>query len=231
MVIDGLVRLPAEPHAARAAADLLLEDMALAGVHRAVAVASDATLAQLRRAHPGTFAGLGHAGPTPDPAQLEERITAAGIQGVWLADVRSGDVPLLATLRDLGLQAMVAAGADLDRLDAVLADLPGLGVLIEPPTGPRPDPRLDRLARHPAAGALLTSAFLRSAGDPAGGPPAVAAVYHGFSADRLLWASGHPDSREGYLDALAQVDRYLPGLPARARAAIRGGNAAERFSF
>jgi predicted TIM-barrel fold metal-dependent hydrolase len=107
---------------------------------------------------------------------------------------------------------------------------PRIETALPPPTLPAV---LD-LARHPQVRVMFSGqyAFSRREYPYADLDPLIAEILDAYGADRLMWASDYPWTRDvpGYALLPALVDHQLPGLTPTEREAVLGGTALELFA-
>ncbi|WP_329248281.1 amidohydrolase family protein [Actinoallomurus sp. NBC_01490] len=107
---------------------------------------------------------------------------------------------------------------------------PRFDTVLPPPTLPA----VLRLARHPQVRVMFSGqyAFSHRAYPYRDLDPLVGEVFEAYGADRLMWASDYPWTRDvpGYASLPALVEHQLPGLTATERAAVLGGTAKNLFA-
>lgn len=105
---------------------------------------------------------------------------------------------------------------------------------IETPIPPPTLPGVLALARHPGVRVLFSGqyAFSRREYPYADLDPLVAELFGAYGADRLMWASDYPWTRDapGYAALPALVDHQLPGLSVAEHTAVLGGTALNLFA-
>jgi predicted TIM-barrel fold metal-dependent hydrolase len=168
------------------------------------------------------------------------------------------DSPAFAVLEELARTGLVlwfyAPPRQLPLLTEALRILPGLRVVlnhlgfcpdgmtvdvanrprIETVIPPRTLPAVLALARYPQVRVLLSGQYAFSSEEYPYPDldPLVAEVFGAYGADRLMWASDYPWTRDvpGYASLLSLPDHHLPGLSAAEREAILGGTAMNLFA-
>lgn len=244
-----------------------LPAMEAAGVDQAVLVpvsAHDHYVAECVRLHPGSFAAIGVA-DGDDRDTYPRRAELSGIRGLRVHHLGDPALPveqlpalaLLGALAEAGhVLSFYAASDQLPLLERMLAELPGLCVVLNHLGFPKPDdyrvdphgrptiesvlppPSLqavERLAAYPGVHVMFSGEYAFSH-EPYPHPdlsPVVERLYDAYGAARMLWASDYPWIAEepGYAPQLALVDSYLPGLSAADRAAILGANAQRLYGL
>ena len=238
---------PLYPADRAAPVEELLALMERHGVTGAVLVGltrHDEYVTECLRAYPDTFRVILVQDPArPDPADVvKRRIEAAGAHGLRVFDL-SVDADLLRWLaaNDLKLWAYLQA-ADLERLDAIMEELPGLAVVLNhlafpypapSPVPPATWPAASRLARFPGVHVMFSGqyAFGRTAYPHADLIEYTRMVFETYGAARMLWASDFPFAEPGYGPLLELVDRTFPDLDASERRDILGGTCARLFGL
>jgi L-fuconolactonase len=99
---------------------------------------------------------------------------------------------------------------------------------------PQTLPAVLALARYPEVRVLLSGQYAFSSGEYPYPDldPLIADVFGAYGAERLMWASDYPWTRDvpGYASLLRLPDHHLPGLSAADRDAILGGTAMNLFA-
>ena len=242
-----------------AAPELLLAEMAAAGVQHAVIVLpmyyafDNRVLADTLKEHAGIFAGVGVIDPrgTEAAERLTELLEEDGIRGVrlratleeeWFASPET--FPLWERAGALGAPLCVLGRPE---------HLPALRDMVE--RFPETRVVIDHLMHIPAAEGTEEAAFkglmelaqwpnvylkLSNVRRWAGGPypqaaaqPLVRAMVASFGAGRIMWGSDWPHVRtgEGYARCLDFVRVHLPWLSDDERAQILGGTALRLWRF
>ncbi len=233
---DGITRQAGfEPSAAarQQSMALMLEEMAAAGVARAVVVGrhagavgtiSNDDIADLVRAHPGRFLGVASIDPTQRVAACET-ITRAWADGFKAVTIEPGWYPLpmhaddrrlypiYAHCEDLGVPLVLTAGgpagpdlsySDPMRTDRVLADFPRLTVVLAHGGWPWVHPVLAMAQRRANLYLCPDMYFCGFAGWEA-----YVQAADGALADRMLYASAFP------FCPIDQYRRWFERLPLR----------------
>jgi len=240
---------PLFPAERAAPVEELLALMRQHGVTHAVLVAlsrHDEYVTECLRDHPHTFRAILVQDPArPDPTDVvQRRIEAAGAHGLRVFDL-GFELDLLEWLaaEDLKLWAYLQP-ADLERLGAILEDLPELAVVLNhlafpygsaSPIPPPTWPAASELARFPNVHVMFSGqyAFSRSAYPYADLVDYTRMVYETYGAARMMWASDFPLTvvDPGYARSLELVDRSLPDLTAAERADLLGGTCGRLFDL
>jgi L-fuconolactonase len=184
----------------------------------------------------------------------------AALRMNWLGEpgVPVTDSPAFGVLEELARTGLVlwfyAPPCQLPLLAEALRILPGLRVVlnhlgfcpvdmtvdalsrprIETILPPQTLPGVLALAQYPEVRVLLSGQYAFSSGQYPYPDldPLVAEVFGAYGADRLMWASDYPWTRDvpGYASLLSLPDHHLPSLSAAEHEAIIGGTAKNLFA-
>lgn len=236
--------------------DAVLDDLATAGVGRAVVVQAfgpygddNAYARSVVDAHPDRLAFVPAVDPDADDpvADLDALLAQGPVAGVRLFGVHAEP----AWLHDGRGRALVEAAADhripvvpalfpahLDGLRTLVTEVPGARVVLDHCGFPdlRPGPPYPKaaplfaLAEFPSVHLKVTSVVLLDAGGHGGTRPFTERLVESFGPERLCWGSDHPQSFElAYSEMLGLARGAISGLDPSAQESMLDGTARRLF--
>ena len=232
----------------------LLAEMDAAGIGRATVAQAfsaygydNSYLAAALAEHPQRFTGVCMVDPLDPgaPRELDRLVKEQGFVGLRFLilgpDLRVDDqrvTRLMAQSAVLGIPVTVLTKPEkFGELDGALQTVPQATVILEHlglaafDDGPPYTSAIFGLARHSNAHIKFSSINFAPAKKGRSTVPALfKRLLETFGAERLMWGSDFPATREGGLKGLLQMAQSeLAFLPAREREAIFGGNAARLY--
>jgi len=230
--------------------DVLLSEMAEAGVDRAVLVPplwdpnGNAYSLELARQHPQRFAVMGVLRPDEDPGVVANWPRTPGLKGLRvllnspdrLARLVDGSLDALwGIAEDIGMTTAILLPGELERVPEIAQKHPRLRLIVDHLGVPRgasgPSafhhlPALLALARFPNV-SVKAVGVCDYALDPypfASLDEPVKQIYEAFGEDRIIWGSDLSRLRHPYAECVSHFSQALIWLTPAARVKIMGGN-------